>query len=65
MPFRRNEEANIVSLGPDKCLKDREGEVWTIGHRTYFDQKGKVTIAKKIWLTPNICKRTQDLQEVV
>ena len=56
---------NIVSLGPDKCLKDREGEVWAIGPRSYLDQQGKVTIAKKIWLTPNICKRAQDLPEVV
>ena len=46
-------------------LKNHEGETWVLGPRTFLDNRGKTTTAKKIWLTSTMCKKAQDLPEIM
>ena len=50
--------------GPDKWEKSRDDEVWSLGPNNYLDAKGERTKAKKLWVTPALCKKAQELPEV-
>ena len=55
----------FIFTGPDKSLKCRDDEIWVLGPGTFLDNKGNVTTSKKIWLTSTMCKKAQDLPEIM